>query len=750
MRIKQIVSKIPLCLLLILFQAISPLHALSKEIDVFSLSIEELMNIAIATKTEMTTEEAPSIVSVISSKEIMNMGARNLVDVLRTVPGFDLTDSTTVNAKKIGVRGISAQFSSKTKFMVDGHTISVAYYLGCAHLLDNFPLANIKRIEIIRGPGSALYGAGAFTSVINIITKEGGDEPSSIGFTGGSYNSYKPYAELSYNNNDFKAYAYLDYYETDGYDGKVEEDMGTLAGLPGGAPGKLTSGKEYHTLQAKLNFKNCYLSGFVQDVEMESPIGAALMLTDETEETFINYFTELGYKSPIGDETGNINFKAYYDYSVAESVYELFPEESAQFFNQLAETGGLSEMYLPFPEGEGVYGSPRTKGSTTGVEITFDYNTRPGIQFVAGAAYEYTELRAKHYANTNFTGNDLEVNGIIYPAEPKVYLGGLVDISENGNFFSIEKPDRTISATYVQGTFDLKELFSIDNAQNMAVTAGIRYDDYDDVGSTTNPRIGLVYGPSEKLYFKLLYGTAFRAPTFLELYDQNNPALLGNPKLEPEKITTIEALVWYHFTKSLRGGLTFFSISAEELIQTTVTTGASSNTLVVNAGDVVSKGLEAEMKLIFDQSKYAYINFTYQDVTNTTNEPIEGTNLLQDDFFPGNVPEILGNMGVNYGFTEDILFNISLNYIGERGRSDAMMWDGTSLVKSDQRDPIDSVFLLNASLSFNNLISSRFNVRISGFNLLDQDHRDPEETGQVKNDVPLPGTTGEVKIFYIF
>ena len=84
---------------------------------------------------------------------------------------------------------------------MDGHSLSALWGSPQA-LFNTIPLADIRQIEIIRGPGSALYGTGAFLGVLNIITKKGGDGPSVIGMEGGSYDTIKPYGRLSYQKDD--------------------------------------------------------------------------------------------------------------------------------------------------------------------------------------------------------------------------------------------------------------------------------------------------------------------------------------------------------------------------------------------------------------------------------------------------------------------------------------------------------------------------------------------------------------------
>ena len=74
-------------------------------------------------------------------------------------------------------------------------------------------------------------------------------------------------------------------------------------------------------------------------------------------------------------------------------------------------------------------------------------------------------------------------------------------------------------------------------AKDWALTGGVRYDRYSDFGETVNPRAALVWEPRYDLTTKLMYGSAFRAPSFGEQYNLNNPAALGNPNLNRKRWT---------------------------------------------------------------------------------------------------------------------------------------------------------------------------------------------------------------------
>ncbi|MFH0902809.1 MAG: TonB-dependent receptor plug domain-containing protein [Pseudomonadota bacterium] len=159
--------------------------------DIEELSLEELIDIdtSVASKVATTARESPGIVTVITRDEIANAGARDLLDVLQLVPGFELGVDVE-GVVGIGVRGNWAH-EGKALLLLDGHELNERLY-STIQLGNHFPVDQIERIEIVRGPGSSIYGGYAELAVINIVTKgarelRGGHLSASFGHTDNSY-----------------------------------------------------------------------------------------------------------------------------------------------------------------------------------------------------------------------------------------------------------------------------------------------------------------------------------------------------------------------------------------------------------------------------------------------------------------------------------------------------------------------------------------------------------------------------------
>jgi iron complex outermembrane receptor protein len=160
----------------IAFLAIPALPACASQApDLTQKSLEDLMSIEVTSvsKKEQKTSQAAAAIFVISPEDIRHSGALNIPDLLRMVPGLDVAQ---IDAGKwaISSRGFNGQYSNKLLVLVDGRTVYSPFFAGVFWDAQNVPLDSIERIEVIRGPGAAIWGSNAVNGVINIITLSAG------------------------------------------------------------------------------------------------------------------------------------------------------------------------------------------------------------------------------------------------------------------------------------------------------------------------------------------------------------------------------------------------------------------------------------------------------------------------------------------------------------------------------------------------------------------------------------------------
>jgi outer membrane cobalamin receptor len=591
----------------------------------------------LATKHLMESRTAPAINSVITAKEIRNMGARNLFDVLDKIPGF----STSWNQIKglINVRGVQTDHSEKVLLMIDGVRIRDSYTGSPTFLFgEDLMVENIKRIEVVRGPGSALYGANAFVGVINIITKDPedyGDDQVVASATVGSFNTRQYNLLFSRNKSDFKISGHINYLDTDGERPVIEEDAlsnsqvyNALASL---APGRAQGFDEKLDAGLKLKYKDFALNTRIIDKERGTFVGVLGALNTDSKLDVSMGLADLNYHKKISDDL-DLSGKLYFVHMDYDGYSELYPP---------GFTGGNDV---------GLIGNPSFKNNVVGIDLTTNYSIDDHL-ITSGVVYE----EDRQYDVRSITNFD----------DP---FHAPVDTTDTGNFN--KNVTRKIWALYAQ---DLWEMSAYDT-----LTLGVRYDHYNDFGGTTNPRIGYVHEFENEMVAKLLYGRAFRAPNNNELYSIDNPAVVGNPDLKPETIETYEASIEIPFLRYFNINTSYFHNEIDDIIRLD-TSQPSPYPFVNNSGESTVDGIETELKCTFGKNRYGYLNASYQN-----SEDDQGRDLPY-------VADWMGNIGYNHEFYEKLNTNVNVHWIGERTRAEG-----------DTRDKAPSATLVDVTLILKN------------------------------------------------
>jgi iron complex outermembrane recepter protein len=149
-----------------------PALAQRPPINLADASLEDLMKLEVTSvsKKEQELFRAPSAISVLTAEAIRRSGAQTVPEALRLVPGLTVAQ-VDANQWAISARGFNSAFADKLLVMIDGRSIYNPIYSGVLWDMEDLALENIERIEVIRGPGAALWGANAVNGVINIISK---------------------------------------------------------------------------------------------------------------------------------------------------------------------------------------------------------------------------------------------------------------------------------------------------------------------------------------------------------------------------------------------------------------------------------------------------------------------------------------------------------------------------------------------------------------------------------------------------
>lgn len=666
-----------------------------------------------ATGSQLPIHKAPAVASIITAEDIEKMGATSLDDVLETVPGIHVGPSPESGYRtNYHIRGIYTGLNQQVLLLINGIPLNTLYG-GSRQVGFRLPVANISRVEIIRGPGSAVHGADAFAGTINVITKDVHEVQSvQSGFRAGSFETYDAWLQGGGVWKGWEVAASIEYGESEGDDDRIltsdqqtilDNTFGTDASL---APGVMDT--HYKYLEANLslrkgnvNFRQRYWSNLG---EGPSWAGVTNALSAGNEVDMESYLADLRYENPKFASNWEISSGLNYLYQRSDFRLVLFPPGAVVL---VGSDGNLftGANVVSFPDG--VIGAPERTEHTFAGDASAIYTGFRDHRLRLGLGAKHMELEARSSGNFG--------PGIIDGSQP-VVDGTLTDTT--GTPF-IYVPDKSRQLWYV---------FAQDEwsfARRWDLVTDLRYDHYSDFGSTLNPRLALVWETRYDLTTKLLYGRAFRPPSFQELYIQNNPATKGNPELDPETVQTLELAFDYQPVSTFRTILNLFVYEAEDLIELipdAVGTGRTNQ----NARDQEGSGFELEIDWEISDTLRLRANCAFQDSENKdTGDSI--TNTPSRQFY----------VNPQWSFSPDWTLDAQIKWIGGRERA-----------QGDTRDTIDDYTLVGLTLRRNNILK-HWDLAVAVRNLLDQDVREPTGTA-IPDDYPMEGRSlyAEVKFHY--
>lgn len=670
---------------------------------------KDLVSIASGYKQPLT--KAPAVATVITAADIKAMGATDLDEVLETVPGIHVSRRASGYTPIYSIRGVYSGANPQVLVLINGVSISNLYLGDRNQVWGGMPVQAISRVEVVRGPGSAVYGADAFAGVINIITKTKQDiNGTEAGGRVGSFDTYDGWALHGGTWAGFDVAATLEYHDTQGHKGIIDADaqtnfdqlFRTNASL---APGSVNL--QAQNLDARLDLsrdKWRFRAGLQNRGNIGNGAGFAQALDPTNRYASERWNADLNYDNP--DFAKDWNVKAQLSYLDTSQEIErnltLFPA-GARLPIDLT-TGQIGRgPFVTFPQG--YIGNPEVferhaSFNTSAFYTGFDRHTlRIGTGFNYGTLYN-----AK--ATENFG-----INPATGTANPLLPNFSLIDVTgTSGNFISTA--DRKNFFAFLQDEWKF--------ARDWAFTAGVRYDNYSDFGNTINPRLALVWEARHDFTTKLLYGSAFRAPSFAELYLINNPVAQGNPSLKPETMDTVELAFDYRPIDKLRLGLNIFNYWWKDVVGSEIATSA----LYQNGGSKTGHGAELEMEWKVADTLKLLGNYAYQKTRN---------NETHHD--AGYAPHHQVYLRANWNFMPNWQLTPQAKWIIDRSRS-----------VNDNRPALADYTWVDMTLRRQH-IAEHWEVAFSVRNLFDVDARDPSSS-IIPNDLPLAGRNffGEIRV----
>jgi len=427
-----------------------------------SLDLEQLLEVKVdtvyaASKYEQKTTQAPASVSIVTQGDIKRYGYRTLAEVLQSLPGLYVSYDR--NYAFLGTRGVSlGDFNSRMLLLIDGHRINNNLTDGAAigtdFLLD---VDLIDRVEVIRGPGSVLYGNNAFFGVINVITRKG-KQIDGVEASGeyGTFNTYKFRGSVgkSYDNG-FEFLVSGTYYDSAGADELFYPEFNTPAQNNGRAEDM--DGDSSGSFFGSVKFKDFTLQGGYISREKVNPTAQYFTTFNDPRLTTVDErsYADLKFAHEY-EGVVDVTAHAYFDQNNYQIAYPVGVPPATSLFNEEQE------------------------GAWWGAELQLSKRLWEKHIITAGAEYRDDYEQSKRVFGQGATYTDIHASRQSY-------------------------------GVFAQGDFAVRT--------NLHFTGGVRYDQYGDFDPTFNPRLALIYDIFQKSTLKAIYGSAFRSPNFLELSD---------------------------------------------------------------------------------------------------------------------------------------------------------------------------------------------------------------------------------------
>ncbi len=494
-----------------------PLLDTDSRIDI---PLEQLVDMPVefvsgVSKYEQSVRRAPAGVTVFTANDIKNHGWRTLSDALRTAPGVHIRSDRFYDY--IGNRGFTRPFdyNSRTLVLIDGHRLNDAIYqqgaIGTEFILD---LDMVERIEIIRGPGSSVYGSNAFYGAVNVIPKRGRDlDGGQVGVSAGSEPSLK--GRVSYG---------------DRTSGGVDYTLSATEAW--------SQGEDDFTLP--------------QSWRDADPALTATSVSDQDQTRHKNFFAHAAWR---GFETEVAYVRRRKD--VLPPVF---------FTNVDTPAYGIDERAYALIRATG---DPAPDSTFTG-KIALDYYSYEGLFSPANTNFE----RLSPYAGSLSLNTELRWQQTLSGRHTLVAgLEHQVNFFQNLGRDNLDTGVAEVrvreSSHYVSPFAQLDwELLA-----SLRLSLGGRYDFYSTDEKRFTPRLGLIWEASPDTTLKLLYGESFRVPNLEERF-AGEAGLVPNPDIGPETNRSWELIFERQLTSVWRLDATLHRITSDDLI-TTVPTNAN-------------------------------------------------------------------------------------------------------------------------------------------------------------------------------
>lgn len=678
--------------------------------DVFD-GLIKARKVKVASGVEQKTSQAPAITTVITAQDIEAMGARDLDEVLETVPGLHVTRSNMSYRPIYIMRGIYSRENPEILLMINGVAMKSLESGNRAEVWAGMPVQNISQIEVIRGPGSALYGADAMAGVINIVTKQASEiDGTETGLRVGSYQTTDAWLLKGYKEKGFDIATSVQLFDSNGQHGIIQEDAQTQVDqVRGTKASKAPSGINLarQGLDARVDIskdefrlQTSYRTRRDVGVGVPNSIDTDGRLNGDTYDAVLSYHNQKLAKD--WDINAQLNFNDNY----STSSISFFPAGAF---------GGL------YPNGMQMRGSGREQNINAETFLFYTGWQRHLLRM--GAGYRY----AKQYDTTYAANYGTDGQG-----QPILSTTALVDLSGTSAALYPLDGSRINQFVYVQDAWKF--------ADDWELTSGLRYDRYSDFNRSINPRLSLVWQIERNLTAKLLYGRAFRAPSFRELYLNSPNNQMGNPNILPETINMTELALDWRATDDVHVSLNLYEFNIKDKIlfepaQIGKEHDESSDSsgppvlFAQNVGHWKGQGLELETRWKISNRSSLLFNYAFADVRENHDAILESA------------PRHHAYVRTDWLLKTNWYLNTQLNWISTRYRNDDD--------ERDLRTHLKGYNTVDLTVRYKDIRKDRWNVAFGVKNLFDVDAREPSQ-GFITYDLPLERRNWFIETRYHF
>jgi len=608
-------------------------------LDLGSLTLSELLKVKvkIATKNEEAQLYSASSVTVFTRKDIKRLGADTLTDLISQVPGFySMMNAVEGNQSHVVMRGHAQKYANTLLILLNGQRINEDYTGGINYLMRFISLRNVSKVEVVRGPGSALYGSNAYSGVINIIT----DFSPRVSLGVGSFNATELSAAYQVPLSGWQLGASLDIYQDDGDEFNDVFDRNGIQDATQDPHEVMQASLRLSNEKSELNLN--YLRSERDDYYLFR------RLRDDVTHIELEHWALYGSHQLIDNDLWSTQVNAGYQMASRQSITALTP-------------GGEP----PFESADFLFGEDFNYASAN-IAIDSIYNLSPDQTVNFGFSYSESEV-PEGYIKSNY-----DVFGdLSYLGQVTTFVGD--------DFRVVMDKRRSITSGYLQTQWRA--------SSKLNVTAGLRYDAYNDVDNALTPRVSMVYSKSDNEIVKFIYGEAYRAPSLGDLYDEESGLTTGNRNLNASELRSVE-LVYTYFNDDFSLTSTIFDNHHENLIGFRV--GDDGNVFLDNVAVNEAHGFELEWRQQFSTRVRADFALTHLFKNETDLGMAVGLPASEHI-----APDTYANFGVYY--TNDLW------ELGVAGN-----WRNSIDVLEDQ----GNLFLLNAKFSYHLTDNSDIHLRI--------------------------------------